>query len=95
LPVDPASSLKGELRNLTFQSLLIYTFQLLSFLQVEFDRTRGMIMPGGGKVVVLINTWMPTVDDILHRGILPRHTKVGEWCKLSSSTLQISVVKSC
>jgi len=39
LPVDPASSFKEELRNFTFQSLLMYTFQLLSFLQVEFGRT--------------------------------------------------------
>jgi hypothetical protein len=38
LPVDP-TSFEGELRNFTFQSLLMYTFQLLSFLQVEFGRT--------------------------------------------------------
>jgi hypothetical protein len=39
LPVDPASSFEGKLMNFTFQSLLMYTFQLLSFLKVEFSRT--------------------------------------------------------
>jgi hypothetical protein len=42
--------------------------------------------------VVLILETVGTVDDNLHRGILPRNTKVGEWCKLSSYTLQTSVV---
>jgi hypothetical protein len=44
---------------------------------------------------VLILATVATVDGTSRRGTLPGSAKVGEWCKLSSTSLQTSVVKTC
>lgn len=95
IPVDPASSFKGEIKE--FYILVINNV----YFSVVIPASRVWYNPRHD------NTWwregcgaykrlatVPAVD-ILHRGIVPRHTKVGEWCKLSSSTLQTSAVKRC
>lgn len=44
--------------------------------------------------MVRVLVTVPSVDGTLRRGILPGITKVGDWCKISSSSLQSSVVKT-